>query len=328
MSMTIHARAVVWTTLCLVAGGCQTRPPAQPAVRPAARLLSVQVEDVQADYITLAFEVEIQNPAPAKLTVTGLRYGLSSGPNLFLSGTPVSGVTIAREAEQVVTLQDTVVCERFLRALDTRLNSTVPFLLELRVFLKARGGQGTQIPVRGGGELFLPPLPPGVAGEGMESPLDVVYIATPQDVVETMLRMARVKETDLVYDLGCGDGRILVTAAREYGCRAAGYELDPFWVRQSRENARKAGVEHLVTVEQKDLFSVDLEPADVIAIYLNPVVNRRLIPQLPRLRPGSRIVSHSFPIGDIPADEVVTMISREDGQEHSIYLWTAPLQGD
>jgi hypothetical protein len=113
-----------------------------------------------------------------------------------------------------------------------------------------------------------------------------------------------------------------------YGCRAVGYDIDPRRVRESRENAKKNNVEHLVTIEQRDIFTVDLRPADVVAFYLNPIVNRRLIPQLGALRPGSRIVSHSFPVGDIKPDEVVTMTSKEDGQEHHIYLWIAPLEQD
>jgi len=143
-----------------------------------------------------------------------------------------------------------------------------------------------------------------------------------------MLSMAEVRKDDLVYDLGCGDGRIVVTAAGKYGCHAVGYDIDPRRVQESRDSVSKNNVGSLVQIEQKDIFTVDLTPASVVAFYLNPVVNRRLIPQLQTLKPGSRIVSHSFPVGDIEPDQVVTMTSREDGQEHYVYLYKAPLKMD
>lgn len=326
--MALHGRVVVWMSLVVAVAGCETPKEITPAARPTAAVLGVRVQDVQLDYATLIFEVRIHNPLAKPVQVKGLRYGLSSGPNTFLSGTPVSDVTIAPATAEVVLLRDMVVCERFLRALDARMDTTVPFTLELRLFLEGNGRQTMQTPARSRGQLFLPPLPQAAAAEGVEKPLDVIYIATPQDVVEKMLTMARVQRDSVVYDLGCGDGRALVTAARGYGCRARGYDLDPRRVQESREEVLEAGVGPLVTVEQRDIFTVDLQPADVIFLYLNPVVNRRLIPQLQSLRPGARIVSHSFPIGDIKPDEVVKMVSREDGHEHIIYLWTAPLQVD
>ncbi len=318
----------VWLSVVIVAAGCESRRPASSAAPASARVLSVQMQDVRIDYATLAFEVEISNPGAKQVAVKGLRYSLTSGPNVFLSGTPVSDVTVGPAATQTVLLRDKIVYERLLRALEVGLDSTIPFTLEFRLLLGTNGRQIVQTRARSEGQLSLPPLPQAVAANGVEKPLDVVYITTPQDVVEKMLSMARLKREDLVYDLGCGDGRILVTAARAYGCHAAGYDLDPRRVQESRENAKRAGVERLIGVEQKDIFDLDLQPADVIFIYLNPVVNRRLIPQLRALKPGSRIVSHSFPIGDIEPDETVTMVSREDGQEHRIYLWTTPLGTD
>lgn len=326
--MTVQGRVVVWTFLVIAVMGCRTPKETEPIVRPTARVLSVQMQDVQIDYATLTLEVELANSLTRKVSVIGSDCWLTSGPNLFRSATSVSNVTVAPKGTQVLTLQDTIVYERLLRALDARVDSTIPFRLELRLLLKTGRGRTVKVPARGEGQLFLPPLPPTGAADGVAKPLDVIYIATPRDVVEKMLSMARLRREDLVYDLGCGDGRVLVTAARKYGCRAAGYDLDPRRVQESRENAKRAGVEHLIGVEQKDIFDVDLEPADVVFIYLNPVVNRRLIPRLRTLRPGSRIVSHSFPIGDIKPDEVATMISREDGREHYVYLWTAPLKTD
>jgi SAM-dependent methyltransferase len=153
----------------------------------------------------------------------------------------------------------------------------------------------------------------------------VEFVRTPQDVANRMLRMARVTPNDVVCDLGCGDGRILITAAKRYGCRAIGYDLDPLRVAEARENARRHGVSHLVAVEQKNVLSVDLEGVSVVTIYMGTEINAQLIPQLSRLGPGARIVSHDFGIGDIPPDRIETMISREDDRRHRILLWRCPL---
>ena len=141
-----------------------------------------------------------------------------------------------------------------------------------------------------------------------------------------MLSRAQVGWNDVVYDLGCGDGRVLVTAASKYGCRAVGFDLDPRRVQEARERAAAAGVEHLVRVEQRDLFTVDLRPATVVFLYLNPAANKRLIPQLRTLKLGARILSHSFSIGNFDPDETVTMFSTEDGRKHRFYLWAVPLR--
>jgi SAM-dependent methyltransferase len=154
----------------------------------------------------------------------------------------------------------------------------------------------------------------------------VEFVATPQDVVERMLEMAGVTRGDVLYDLGCGDGRIVVTAAHKYGCRAVGYDLDPLRVGEARGNAARHGVSHLVTIEIKDVLKADLQEASVVTLYLGTEINARLIPQLEKLRPGARIVSHDFGLGDIPPDKTVEMISDTDGLRHTIYLWTCPLQ--
>ncbi|HEY7154951.1 MAG TPA: PQQ-binding-like beta-propeller repeat protein [Gemmataceae bacterium] len=153
-----------------------------------------------------------------------------------------------------------------------------------------------------------------------------VFMPTPQDVVEHMLEVAKVKRDDAVYDLGCGDGRIVVTAAKKYGCRAAGYDIDPECVRMSLANVRKQDVARLVTIERKDLFTLDLSRADVIALYLLPRTSQRLLPQLAKLKPGARIVSHAFEIPGLRPDRVVTYTSKEDDLPHKIYLWTAPFK--
>jgi outer membrane protein assembly factor BamB len=155
---------------------------------------------------------------------------------------------------------------------------------------------------------------------------DTIFVPTPQDVVEKMLELAEVKKGDVVADLGCGDGRIVVTAAKKYGCRAIGYDLDEECVRLSREAAKKAGVEELVRIEQADIFEVDLSPASVVTLYLGSKLNAKLIPQLEKMKPGSRIVSHVFEIPGFKPDKVVTVNSSEEEVERRLYLWVAPLK--
>jgi len=155
---------------------------------------------------------------------------------------------------------------------------------------------------------------------------DVVYVPTPPEVVEKMLELAEVKKEDLVYDLGCGDGRIVVMAAKKYGCKAVGYDIDPERIKESLENVEKNNVGHLVTIEQEDIFTLDLSKANVITLYLLPSLNVKLIPQLEKLKPGSRIVSHDFDMKGVTPDKVVEVTSASGQVEHTVYLWTAPLK--
>lgn len=149
---------------------------------------------------------------------------------------------------------------------------------------------------------------------------DVAFVPTPQHAVDKMLELAELGPDDVLYDLGCGDGRILVTAAKEYGCRAVGYDIQQRCVDMSRESARENGVADLVRVERKDIFSVDLRGADVVTLYLLPSLNKRLVPQLKKLKPGTRVVSHRWNIEGVPADKVVDM------KPHPVYLWITPLR--
>jgi len=158
--------------------------------------------------------------------------------------------------------------------------------------------------------------------------LFVAYVETPQDIVERMLKMAKVTEDDVVCDLGCGDGRIVVTAAKRYGCRAIGYDLDPLRVEEARKNAERNGVADLVTIEQKDVLTADLQGVSVVTIYMGTEMNTRLIPQLSRLKAGARIVSHDFGIGEIPPDRTVEVASRYDDRKHKIHLWRCPLRAN
>ncbi len=154
---------------------------------------------------------------------------------------------------------------------------------------------------------------------------DVIFVPTPQEAVDKMLELAQVTEDDLLYDLGCGDGRIVVTAALRYGCKAVGYDIDPQRVKESLENVQKNNVGHLVRIEQRDIFTLDLSKANVITLYLLPSLNVKLIPQLEKLKPGSRIVSHDFDMRGVRPDTVVE-IDSADGGGHTIYLWTTPLK--
>ena len=155
---------------------------------------------------------------------------------------------------------------------------------------------------------------------------DIVYIPTPHDVVEKMLELAAVTKGDVVYDLGCGDGRIVVAAAKKYGCRAVGCDIDSLRIGESLENVKKNKVAHLVKIRQQDVFKIDLSQASVVTLYLNPRYNVRLIPQFEKMRAGSRIVSHRFGIRGIKPDKIIRVRSEEGGRKHLIYRWTTPLE--
>ena len=156
---------------------------------------------------------------------------------------------------------------------------------------------------------------------------DVIFVPTPQDIVEKMLELAEIKQGDVVYDLGCGDGRIVVTAAKKYGCKAVGFDVDPQRIKESLENVEKNKVGHLVKIVQDDIFTQDLSKANVVTLFLLPSLNVRLIPQLEKLRPGSRIVSYRFDMDGIKPDKVIQARSDHDeGDTQTIYLWTVPLK--
>ena len=156
--------------------------------------------------------------------------------------------------------------------------------------------------------------------------LDVSYTGTPPDVVDTMLALANPQQDERVYDLGCGDGRVVVQAATKFGCRAFGCDIDPRRVKASLENVRQNRVDRLVKIAQRNIFDIDLSGANVVTLYLLPHLNVRLIPQFKKLRPGARIVSHNHRIEGVEPERVVTMVSQQDKRRHTIYLWTAPLK--
>lgn len=148
---------------------------------------------------------------------------------------------------------------------------------------------------------------------------DVIYVPTSDTVVDAMLRLANVDSKDVVYDLGSGDGRIVIAAARNYGARGVGIDIDPERIAESNENALKAGVTDRVNFIEADLFESDFSEADVVTLYLLGRLNERLMPMLmEQLKPGTRIVSHSFSMGDWEPEQTEII----DGS--TIYLWTIP----
>ena len=159
---------------------------------------------------------------------------------------------------------------------------------------------------------------------------DIEYVPTPQTVVDKLLDVAKIKKDDVLYDLGCSDGRIVIDAAKRFGIKAVGFDIDPKRVAESLENVKRNHVEHLVTIEHKDIFTVDLSPASVVTLYLLPELNVRLIPQLEKLKPGSRIVSHDFDMEGVDPEFTWTVIARDHrtpkNREHYVYLWKTPLK--
>lgn len=148
---------------------------------------------------------------------------------------------------------------------------------------------------------------------------DVIYVPTPQPVVDAMLNMAKVQPGDVLYDLGSGDGRIPITAAKRFGVRATGIDIDPVRIREARANAEEAGVADKVTFKQADLFQEDFSDADVVTLYLLESLNLKLRPRLQaELKPGTRIVSHAFSMGDWPAEQMLEV------GDNTIYMWTIP----
>jgi SAM-dependent methyltransferase len=174
--------------------------------------------------------------------------------------------------------------------------------------------------------IFIVTLGCGAAAVS-QRPTLAPYVPTPQDVVDRMLKLANVTKDDVVYDLGSGDGRIVITAARTYGARAVGIDIDRERIRESRANARRAGVERLVQFTEGDILQADVSPATVVTLYLVSSANLKLRPLLAKqLRPGSRIVSHAFGMGDWKPDET-DRFKDSQGDDRVIYLWRTDAGG-
>lgn len=165
----------------------------------------------------------------------------------------------------------------------------------------------------------LAALPAAAHAQQNWSTVDVVYVPTPYDVVDEMLRMADVKKGDVLYDLGSGDGRIPIAAARKFGIRATGIDIDAELVRQAEDNAKNAGVSGLVQFRQEDLFKADFRDATVVTLYLQKHLNMKLRAKLwAELKPGTRIVSHQFDMGDWPPERIVERNGR------TLFFWKIP----
>jgi precorrin-6B methylase 2 len=152
---------------------------------------------------------------------------------------------------------------------------------------------------------------------------DVVFVPTPQVVVDKMLELAEVSPKDVVYDLGCGNGIIVVSAAKR-GATARGFDIDPQRIAETQENIARNNVQDKAQVSETDIFTLDLSDANVVTLYLLPRLNVQLIPQLKKLKPGSRIVSHDFAMQGIKPEKVVSVMGPQ--REHTVYLWRTPLQ--
>jgi len=169
---------------------------------------------------------------------------------------------------------------------------------------------------------------PVAAQQGTPTPLrspDVIFVPTPQEVVDAMLKLAKVTKNDVIYDLGSGDGRIPITAAKTYGARGVGIDIDPQRIKEATENLKTAGVGDRVKFLNQDLFTTDISEATVVTLYLLPSLNAKLIPKLNKeLKPGTRIVSHAF---DMSADGVERKPKETlNVNGRTVYFWTIPIQ--
>lgn len=150
---------------------------------------------------------------------------------------------------------------------------------------------------------------------------DVIFVPTPQEVVDAMLKLAKVSASDVVYDLGSGDGRIPITAARTYGARGVGIDIDPQRIKEATENLKTSGMGDKVRFLNQDLFTTNISEATVVTLYLLPSLNLKVLPKLnAELKPGTRVVSHAFDMGDIKPQQTENVNGR------TIYLWTVPIK--
>src|SRR5215216_5231962 len=161
---------------------------------------------------------------------------------------------------------------------------------------------------------------PSSAQQPLRSP-DVIFVPTPQEVVDAMLKLAKVTSADVVYDLGSGDGRIPITAAKTYGARGVGIDIDPQRIREANENLKAAGVGDKVKFLNQDLFTTNISEASVVTMYLLPTLNVKALPKLnAELKPGTRVVSHAFDIEGYPPQETINVNGR------TVYMWTVPIR--
>jgi SAM-dependent methyltransferase len=160
---------------------------------------------------------------------------------------------------------------------------------------------------------------------------DVPFVPTTEDAVQAMLKLADVKKADVVYDLGCGDGRIAIAAVKNFGARGVGIDINPVRIKEAKENARKAGVENIVRFEENDLFLADIHEASVVTLFLLPAINLKLRPKLLQdLKPGTRVVSNTFDMGDWKPVKEINVENPGDPDAYlsrKLYLWIVPPRG-
>jgi hypothetical protein len=165
--------------------------------------------------------------------------------------------------------------------------------------------------------------PPAVPPAPIRKELDVPYVPTPEKVVAEMLAVAEISKKDVLYDLGSGDGRIVITAAKRFGTRGVGIDIDPERIKEANDRARAAGVTNRVRFIKGDIFDADIRDATVVTLYLLPAVNMKLRPKLLHdLRPGTRVVSHNYDMGDWKPEKIIRM--RLPSGEHTVYYWVVP----
>jgi len=165
---------------------------------------------------------------------------------------------------------------------------------------------------------------PAWAQQPLRSP-DVIFVPTPQEVVDAMLKLAKVTKNDVIYDLGSGDGRIPITAAKTYGARGVGIDIDPQLIKEATENLKTAGVGDRVKFLNQDLFTTDISEATVVTLYLLPSLNVKLIPKLNKeLKPGTRVVSHAFDMSSDGTERKPKETLNVNGR--TVYFWTIPIQ--
>lgn len=187
--------------------------------------------------------------------------------------------------------------------------------MKRRGFLAGLGALGV-VPAISSAQTWLPLLAQGAAAA--RDP-DVIFVPTPNDVVAKMLEMAQVTASDTVYDLGCGDGRIVISAAQKYGARGVGVDIDPHRIAEARESAQRAGVAERVRFVLGDLFETDVSPATVVTLYLLTELNIKLRPKLlAELKPGTRVVSHAFAMGEWKPERTAEVSGSR------VYLWRVP----
>ncbi|MBC8355851.1 MAG: methyltransferase domain-containing protein [Planctomycetes bacterium] len=171
-------------------------------------------------------------------------------------------------------------------------------------------------------------LPKSHAADEFRIGLNAPFITTADVIVDKMVEVAKISSDDVVYDLGCGDGRLVITAALKYGCHGVGIDIEPERVAEAKANVKLHGVEDLVEIREQDVFMVDLSETDVVLMYLLPWMTKRLVPRFQEMPPGSRIVSHDFGIGDIKyiePDSTYHVPLEDKSETHLVHRWTVPL---